>query len=74
MKSQETCEFDCYPYRKKGGNFMKEEVKKEREIYAIGRPSLDTLTPNERKVFFSTLLQCVIEHFKEKSETISDDK
>ena len=53
---------------------MKEEVKKEREIYAIGRPSLDTLTPNERKVFFSTLLQCVIEHFKEKSETISDDK
>ena len=47
---------------------MKEEVKKEREIYAIGRPSLDTLTPNERKVFFSTLLQCVIEHFKEKNE------
>ena len=40
---------------------MKEEVKKEREIYAIGRPSLDTLTPNERKVFFSTLLQCVRE-------------
>ena len=47
---------------------MKEEVKKERKIYAIGRPSLDTLTPNERKVFFSTLLQCVIEHYKEKTE------
>ena len=44
---------------------MKEQTKKEREIYAIGRPSLEKLTPNERKAFFSTLLMCVIEHFKE---------
>ena len=30
---------------------MKEEVKKEREIYAIGRPGLDALTPNEKYSF-----------------------
>ena len=48
---------------------MKEQTKKEREVYAIGRPSLENLTPNERKAFFSTLLMCVIEHFKgEKNE------
>lgn len=47
---------------------MKEQTKKEREIYVIGRPSLEHLSPNERKVFFSTLLQCVIEHFKENNE------
>ena len=44
---------------------MKEQTKKEREIYVIGRPSLEHLSPNERKAFFSTLLMCVIEHFKE---------
>lgn len=49
---------------KTGGSLMKEQTKKEREVYAIGRPSLENLTPNERKAFFSTLLMCVIEHFK----------
>ena len=44
---------------------MKNDNKKEREIYAVGRPNLENLTPNERKAFFSTLLMCVIEHFKE---------
>lgn len=44
---------------------MKEQTKKEREVYAIGRPSLENLTPNERKAFFSTLLMCVIDRFKE---------
>ncbi len=47
---------------------MKEETKKEREVYAIGRPSLEKLTPNERKAFFSTLLMCVIDHFKENGD------
>ncbi len=41
---------------------MKEQTKKEREVYAIGRPSFENLTPNERKAFFSTLLMCVIEY------------
>lgn len=45
---------------------MKAEVKKKLEIHAIGRPSLDVLTVNERKVFLSTLLSCVIECFKEE--------
>lgn len=53
---------------KKGGSFMKEQTKKEREIYVIGRPSLEHLSPNERKAFFSTLLSCVLEHFKEDTE------
>ena len=44
---------------------MKEQTNKEREVYAIGRPSLENLTPNERKAFFSTLLMCVIEHFND---------
>ena len=48
---------------------MKEQTKKEREVYAIGRPSLENLTPNERKAFFSTLLSCVLEHFKEEIES-----
>ena len=47
---------------------MKEQTKKEREVYAIGRPSLEKLTPNERKAFFSTLLMCVIDHFKVDTE------
>lgn len=45
---------------------MKNDNKKEREIYAVGRPSLENLTLKERKAFFSTLLMCVVEHFKEK--------
>ena len=54
---------------KKGGNLMKEQTKKERDIYVIGRPSLEHLSPNERKAFFSTLLSCVLEHFKEEIES-----
>ena len=52
---------------------MKEQTKKEREVYAIGRPSLEKLTPNERKAFFSTLLMCVIEHFKENKEKVDSN-
>lgn len=47
---------------------MKEQTKKEREIYVIGRPSLEHLSPNERKAFLSTLLSCVLEHFKKDTE------
>ncbi len=32
----------------------------------IGRPSLENLTPNERKAFFSTLLMCVVEYYTKK--------
>ena len=52
----------------KGGNSMKKETEKEREIYAIGSPSFENLTPNEKKAFFGTLLSCVIEHFKSEEE------
>ena len=47
---------------------MKEQTKKEREVYAVGRPSIEKLTSNERKAFFSTLLMCVIDHFKVDTE------
>ena len=47
---------------------MSEQTKKEREVYAIGRPSLEYLSPTERKAFFSTLLMCVIDHFKEAND------
>ncbi len=52
---------------------MKEQTKKEREVYAIGRPSLENLTPNERKAFFSTLLMCVIDHFQESNEKVNSN-
>lgn len=52
---------------------MKEQTKKEREIYVIGRPSLEHLSPNERKAFFSTLLTCVIDHFKEEGDNNKDN-
>ena len=52
---------------------MKEQTKKEREVYAIGRPSLENLSPNERKAFFSTLLMCIIEHFKEDNEKVDSN-
>ena len=51
---------------------MKEQTKKEREIYVIGRPSLEHLSPNERKAFFSTLLMCIIEHFNKKNKDTPD--
>lgn len=51
---------------------MKEQTKKEREIYVIGRPSLEHLSPSERKAFFSTLLMCVIEHFSQKDKDALD--
>lgn len=47
---------------------MKKETEKEREIYAIGSPSFENLTPNEKKAFFGTLLCCVVEHFKSEEE------
>ena len=47
---------------------MKKETEKEREIYAIGSPSFENLTSNEKKAFFGTLLSCVIEHFKSEKE------
>lgn len=57
---------------------MKEQSKKERDIYVIGHPSLEHLSPNEHKAFFSTLLMCVIDHFKENGdnniENVKSDK
>ena len=47
---------------------MKKETEKEREIYAIGSPSFENLTQNEKKAFFGTLLCCVVEHFKFEEE------
>lgn len=45
--------------------------EKERKIITIGRPSIEHLTKAEAKVFYSTLLSCVIEYYKgkERKET-----
>lgn len=55
---------------------MKKDNKKEREIYAIGRPSLENLSKNELKAFYSTLLSCVVEYYKGKPQEndISEQK
>lgn len=47
---------------------MKKETEKEREIYVIGSPRFENLSPNEKKAFFGTLLSCVIEQFKSEKE------
>ena len=47
-------------------NGKKENKEKEREVYAIGRPSLETLSKDEQKAFFLTLLHCVIDYYKDK--------
>lgn len=55
---------------------MKKDNKKEREIYMVGRPSLEKLSKNELKVFYSTLLSCVVEYYKVKphEQCISEQK
>ena len=53
---------------------MKEQTKKEHEVYAVGRPNIENLSPNERKAFFSTLLMCVIEHYHKKDGNNIDNK
>ena len=53
---------------------MKKETEKEREIYAIGSPSFENLTPNEKKAFFGTLLSCVVDHFKENDNINNTSK
>ena len=58
----------------KGGNSMKKETEKEREIYAIGSPSFENLTQNEKKAFFGTLLSCVVDHFKENDNINNTSK
>jgi len=50
-------------------NEKNKKMKKERAIYTIGCPSFDALTQNERRTFYSALLQCVIEYFEKKTDT-----
>lgn len=62
--------------REKGGKFMASKAKKsknrqkekqqERAVYAIGRPSLEQLSKDEQKAFYSTLLLCVCWNMSEK--------
>lgn len=54
---------------------MKKNSKKDRELYTVGRPSLEKLSKNELKVFYSTLLSCVVEYYKENpKKCISEQK
>ena len=41
----------------------KEKKEKEREVYAVGRPSLEKLSKDEQKAFFSTLLSFIVEFY-----------
>lgn len=46
---------------------MKKETEKEREIYAIGSPSIRKLSKNEQEVFYSMLLLYVIDFYKKNN-------
>lgn len=48
-------------------NGKKETKEKEREVYVIGRPNIEQLSKDEQKAFFLTLLRCVVDYYKEKS-------
>lgn len=50
-------------------NGKKENKEKDREVFAIGRPSLEKLSKDEQKAFFLTLLRCVIEYHKDSSNS-----
>ena len=41
----------------------KQDNKKKRKVYVIGRPSLDKLSKEEGKAFYSTLLSCIVEYY-----------
>lgn len=46
-------------------NIKETEIKEtERTIYAIGRPDLKKVPKTELKIFYDTLLSCVLECFK----------
>ena len=49
-------------------NSKKETKEKEREVYAIGRPSLEKLSKDEQKAFFLTLLRCAVDYYKDKGD------
>ena len=44
----------------------------DRDVYIVGEPIIDTLPQDTQNMFFSTLLTCVEEHFKQ--ELGEDDK
>ena len=47
----------------------------DRDVYIVGEPTIDTLSQDTQKMFFSTLLMCVEEHFKQElAEDVVDDK
>ena len=46
-------------------NGKKETNEKEREVYAIGRPSLKGISKDDQKSFFLTLLRCIIDYYKD---------
>lgn len=50
-------------------NGKKENKEKEREVYAIGLPSLEKLSKDEQKAFYSTLLLCIIDFYKNQGNT-----
>lgn len=49
-------------------NGKKENKEKEREVYAIGRPSLEKLPKDVQKAFFKTLLRCAVDYYKDTSK------
>ena len=50
-----------------------EKIKNERDIFVIGRPDIERLPKNEQKVFFSTLLESVIEYYAKEGKDGKDN-
>lgn len=49
-------------------------MKTEYKITTIGTPSIGNLSDTEKKLFYSTLLEAITDHYKKESSQIKDAK
>ena len=63
----------AYKLFSKRGGFMektkKDNKRKERKVYIVGRPKFEQLSKSERNAFCSTLLSCIVDYNKKQNNT-----
>lgn len=53
---------------------MKKEIKTERKVCIIGKPSIEKLSKSEQKAFYSTILSCIVEYYQGEPNENKDEK